>query len=136
VAVALDSSVVIGFLDRSDKLHEAADKEIRRLLRSNEQLVISVISYAELMTGAQLGHHDEEQVKGFFDDLISRILPVDVAVADRAASLRAQAKSVAMPDALIVATAELAPEVTALVSGDRALTHLKGIQCAVVLVAP
>jgi predicted nucleic acid-binding protein len=136
VAVALDSNVVVGFLDRSDELHEAADKEIRELLRSGEQLIVSVVTYAELMTGARLGHHEEEHVKGFFDDLISRILPVDVAVADRAAALRAGAKSVAMPDALIVATAELDPDVTALASGDRTLTNLKGLGCDVTFVSP
>ncbi|HSS31755.1 MAG TPA: PIN domain-containing protein [Solirubrobacterales bacterium] len=136
MAIALDSNVVVGFLDRSDKLHEAADGDIRGLLQSGEQLTVSVITYAELMTGARLGHHDEKQVEGFLHELVSRILPVDVAVADRAASLRAQTRSVAMPDALIVATAELAPEVTALISGDRALAGIEGLGCAVVLVAP
>lgn len=135
MAVALDSSVVVGFLDRSDDLHEAADREIRGLIRT-EQLVVSAITFAELMTGARLGHHDEKTVRGFFDDLIAAVLPADVAVADRAAALRAGSKSLAMPDALIVATAELDPEIRLLVSGDRRVGKLKGLGCPVLLLSP
>lgn len=134
MAVALDSSVVVGFLDRSDDLHDAADGEIRELIRA-EPLVVSVITYAEVLTGARLGHHDEERAKGFFDELISRILPVDVAVADCAARLRAGSKSLAMPDALIAATAELGPEVELLLSGDRAVAKLSGLDCSVRLLS-
>jgi len=135
VAVALDSSVVVGLLDRSDDLHVAADEEVRVLLRS-DHLVVSAITYAEVLTGARLGHHDEGLVKGFFDELISRILPVDDDVADYAAHLRARTKSLAMPDALIAATAELDPEVGLLVSGDRRVAKLKGLDCPVHLLAP
>jgi predicted nucleic acid-binding protein len=130
VAVALDSNVVIGFLDRSDELHDDADAAIRDLLPS-EPIVTSAITYAEVMTGARLGHHDEDRVKGFFADLVSRVLPVDVAVADRAARLRAQAKAPTMPDALIAATAELDPDVQLLVSGDRGVARLRGLDCPV-----
>lgn len=135
MAVALDSNVVVGFLDRSDDLHAAADRTIRELLRT-DRLVVSVITYAEVMTGARLGHHDEGQVKGFFTDLISRILPVDVPIGDNAARLRAQSKALSMPDALIAATAELDPEVEVLVSGDRGVAKLKGLGCGVHLLSP
>lgn len=135
MAVALDSSVVVGFLDGADELHRAADEAVRELMRS-EQLVVSAITFAEVMTGARLGHHNEGLVKGFFDELVSSILPVDVDVADYAAHLRAQTKSLAMPDALIAATAELDPEVELLVSGDRRVAKLKGLDCQLRLLAP
>lgn len=134
MAVVLDSSVVVGFLDRSDDLHEAADREVRSLIRA-QRFVVSVVTYAEVLTGAKLGHHDEHRVRGFFDELISEILPVEVPVADRAADLRAQTKSLAMPDALIVATAELVPGVEWLLSGDRWLGRLKGLDCRVRLLS-
>lgn len=134
MAVALDSNVVIGFLDRSDELHDSADAAIRDLLPS-EPIVTSAITYAEVMTGAALGRHDEDRVRGFFIDLVSRILPVDVAVADRAARLRAKAKTLNMPDALIAATAELDPDVQLLVSGDRGVVRLKDLGCPVHLLA-
>jgi predicted nucleic acid-binding protein len=133
VAVVLDSSVVVGFLDRSDDLHDAADEAIRELLGSH-RLFVSVITYAEVLTGARLGHHDEEHVVGFFADLVSSIVPVDVAIGDCAARLRAEAKSLAMPDALIVATAETNPEVELLVSGDGDVAKVNGLGCPLQLI--
>lgn len=133
MAVVLDSSVVVAFLDRSDDLHVAADEAVRDLLGSH-RLFVSVITYAEVLTGARLGHHDEEHVMGFFTDLVSIVVPVDVAIGDCAARLRAGAKSLAMPDALIVATAETNPEVELLVSGDGDVAKAKGLGCPVQLI--
>jgi len=75
-------------------------------------------------TGARLGRHDEKQVRGFFADLISEILPVDAEVADKAADLRSRRRSLRMPDALILATAELHPAADQIVTGDRATTKV------------
>ena len=135
MAVVLDFSAVVGFLDRSDDLHSAADARIRELLKV-EQLVVSAVTYAEVLTGARLGHHNEDQVKGFFTDLVFRVSPVDVDVADCAARLRAKARSLDMPDALIAATAELDPEVQLLVTGDEGVAKLKGLACDVHLLTP
>jgi hypothetical protein len=52
-----------------------------------------VVTYAEVLTEARLGHHDEDEVAGFFAALLSAVLPVDVAVADKAADLRSRFKS-------------------------------------------
>jgi predicted nucleic acid-binding protein len=127
VAVVLDSDVVIGFLDRNDALHAAADKAIRDLV-GKERLLVSVVTYAEVLTGARLGHHDERQVKGFFSDLISDVLPVDVAVADTAADLRSRHRSLQMPDSMILATAEINPEVGTMVTGDIQLSKVSGLK--------
>ena len=134
MAVVLDSSVVIGFLDRSDDLHDAADEAIRELLGSH-RLFVSVITYAEVLTGARLGHHEEEQVTGFFTDLVSSIVPVDIAIGDCAARLRARTKALSMPDALIVATAEMNGEVELLVSGDKDVAKAKDLDCPVELIS-
>jgi len=133
VAVVLDSSVVVGFLDRSDELHDAADETIREILTSH-RLFVSVITYAEVLTGARLGHHDEEQVIGFFTDLISTVVPVDIEIGDCAARLRAESKALAMPDALIAATAEINGEIELLVSGDGDVAKAKGLGCPVRLI--
>lgn len=133
MAVILDSSVVVGFLDRSDDLHDAADGAIRDLLAS-QRLFVSVVTYAEVLTGARLGHHDEEQVVGFFADLVSTVVPVDIEIGDCAARLRAQTKALAMPDALIAATAETNGEVELLVSGDGDVAKAKGLGCPVHLI--
>lgn len=83
------------------------------------------------MTGARLGHHDEDQVRGFFAQLISEVLPVDTTVADEAAEFRSRLKSLRMPDALILATAETNPAVDLIVTGDAQVPKLPGLGCAV-----
>jgi predicted nucleic acid-binding protein len=125
VAVVLDSDAVVAFLDRADALHDAADEAIRDLL-GKDRLLVSAVTYAEVLTGARLGRHDERQVRGFFTDLISEILPVDAKVADKAADLRSRHKSLRMPDALILATAVLHPEVDLVVTGDQRAAKTAG----------
>jgi predicted nucleic acid-binding protein len=130
VAVVLDSDAVVGFLDRKDALHDAADTAIRNLVR-RQRLLVSVVTYAEVLTGARLGHHDEDQVRGFFAGLISEVLPIDVTVADMAAELRSRHESLQMPDALILATAETDPDVNLIVTGDHQVTKVSGLGCEV-----
>jgi predicted nucleic acid-binding protein len=130
VAVVLDSDTVIGFLDRDDALHDAADAAIRDLVRK-QRLLVSVVTYAEVLTGARLGHHDEGQVRGFFTQLISEVLPVDMTVADKAAEFRSRVKALRMPDALIFATAATSPDVDLLVTGDAQAPKVLGLDCAV-----
>ncbi len=125
MAVVLDSDAVVAFLDRADALHDAADEAIRDLL-GKDRLFASAVTYGEVLTGARLGRHDEKRVQGFFADLISEILPVDAGVADKAADLRSKRKSLRMPDALILATAELHPEVNLVVTGDQRAAKTAG----------
>jgi predicted nucleic acid-binding protein len=130
VAVVLDSDSVVGFLDRDDALHDAADVAIRDLT-GKHRLLVSVVTYAEVLTGARLGHHDEVVVGGFFTELISAILPVDAAVADRAAELRSRFRSLRMPAALILATADTEPSVELIVTGDQKIAKVSGLSCTV-----
>ena len=102
----LDSAAVAGFLDGDDAFHAVADARIRELA-GRETLIVSVITYAELLTGAGLGHHEQSTVRGFFAQLIDEVYSVDRAVAERAAELRSQTPALKMPDALILATADL-----------------------------
>jgi predicted nucleic acid-binding protein len=135
VAVVLDSNAVIGFLDEDDALHRAADAKIRELL-GRERLIVSVVTYAEVLTGAKLGPHSEEHVSAFFADLISEVIAVDVPVAEQAADFRARLESLRMPDALILATAEVDPDVDLVVSGDERATTLPGLSFGVALLQP
>lgn len=130
MAVVLDSDVVVGFLDRQDAIHSAADAAVRELVRG-QRLLASVVTYAEVLTGARLGHHSEEDVRGFFAGLLSGVLPVDVAVADKAADLRSRFKSLRMPDALILATAETDPDIDLIVTGDQQLVKVSGLSVKV-----
>lgn len=130
MAVVLDSDAVVGFLDRGDALHSAADRAIRSLI-GEHQLLVSTVTYAEVLTGARLGRHDVEQVRGFFFELTSGILSVDVEIAERAAELRGRLRSLSMPDALILATADVAPEVELVLTGDKQMERISGLSCRV-----
>lgn len=130
MAVVLDSDAVVGFLDRDDALHTAADAAIRDVI-GEHRILVSAVTYAEVLTGARLGHHDEAAVGGFFAELISAILPVDVAVADRAAELRSRFRSLRMPDALILASADTEAGVQLMVTGDQQMAKVSGLSCSV-----
>jgi predicted nucleic acid-binding protein len=130
VAVVLDSSAIVAFLDRDDGLNDAATAALGELA-TERRLLASAVTFAELLTGANLLHHDETLVRGFFADLIAEILPVNVATAERAAQLRSGHRSLRMPDALILAAADIHPEVDTLLTGDAGLASVSGIGCRV-----
>ncbi|MGI9021353.1 MAG: type II toxin-antitoxin system VapC family toxin [Solirubrobacterales bacterium] len=127
MAIALDSNVVIGFLDRGDALHEASDVRVRQLLDGGENLVASTITYAEVLTGARLGHHDEDVVRGFFRELISEVMPIELEAAERAAELRGDTPALKMPDALILAGADVHPDVERIVCADELAARVGGM---------
>lgn len=124
MAVALDADAIVGFLDRSDALHESAVRLIGEAA-AEDSLVASAVTLAELLTGAMLGHHDEQIVRGFFADLVASVIPVDEDVAQAAALLRARSK-LRMPDAIVLATAMVRPEITALITGDDRIAKAAG----------
>lgn len=122
----LDSGAVVGFLDRDDPFHAAAEAWMRRHA-GQDTLIVSAITYAELLTGVALGHHDRELVRGFFRDLVDDIKPADARCAERAASIRAEA-SLKLPDALILATGALWEVDTVVTSDDRWSTVRIGLE--------
>jgi len=122
----LDSNTVIGFLDADDALHQAADAAVRTAA-AEHVFGVSVVTVAELLTGAKLGHHDEQIVRSFFAQTISRRIPLDQPAAERAAELRATHKALKMPDALILATADLNADVV--LTGDDRWLKVSGLTC-------
>lgn len=133
--ILLDSPIIVGFLDADDALHEIAVSRLREIVGSHP-LAASVISYAELMTGVSLGHHSHERVDRFFDALVKDLLPVDREVAARAATLRGKRISLRMPDALILATADLHEDIDTIVCADDDWPKVKGLSCKVELLKP
>lgn len=130
--ILLDSNVIVGFLDADDALHEATVAKLKEIVGAH-RLVASVVSYAEVMTGVSLGHHPRKQVEGFFDTLVKELLPVDRPVAARAATLRGRRSSLRMPDALILATADLHQDIDTVVCADGDWSKVKGLKCKVEL---
>jgi predicted nucleic acid-binding protein len=133
--ILLDSTVIVGFLDADDAMHEVTVGRFRQIARSHP-LVASVISYAEVMTGVSLGHHAQAHVDGFFDALVKDLLPVDKRVAARAATLRGQRPSLKMPDALILATADLHEDIETVLCADGAWSKVKGLGFQVEILKP
>jgi predicted nucleic acid-binding protein len=130
--ILLDSTVIVGFLDADDALHDVAVARLRELAGAHP-LAASVISYAEVMTGAALGHHPEERVTGFFDALVRDPIPVDRDVAARASKIRGKRRSLPMPDALILATADLHAKIDTVICADDDWPKVTGLDCRIEL---
>jgi predicted nucleic acid-binding protein len=97
----LDSSIVIGALNRHDALHEAASRAVRAE-RERHALAISALTYAEILVGPlRAGGRAVAVVERFAAQV--RIVDLSPDIARLAAELRA-ARGLKLPDAVIVAT--------------------------------
>lgn len=102
--IILDSSVVIAFLNSSDRHHVAAKTAISG---SNSNFKISILTVSEAMVKA--AGHSEKRKRELLADLstaFAPFYPFDIEVAVLAASLRAQSP-LRLPDAIISATATI-----------------------------
>lgn len=103
--VVLDSSVVIAFLDTDDALHEAAVRALTD--HQHDDLVMPASVYAEILVGPhRRGAKEVAEVEAFLADLGVRIELITAAIARAAARLRSGSRSLRLPDALVIATAD------------------------------
>lgn len=102
--VALDADVVIAFLDAGDDQHERAVDLLRPLLGGGAEIVVGASVYAEVMV-RPLGSGTDARVDEFLDAIGATVLAIDRELAHRAADLRAQHRSLRLPDAMSLATA-------------------------------
>jgi predicted nucleic acid-binding protein len=103
--VVLDASVVIAFLDRGDAHHLAAVEAVGRT--RGEELVVPSSAFAEILVDpSRRGPDAVAFVKRFLMELGVRIEPLTAAIAERAAKIRAGHRSLRLPDALVLATAD------------------------------
>ncbi|MBA3795872.1 MAG: PIN domain-containing protein [Candidatus Limnocylindrales bacterium] len=101
--IVLDAGVLIGYLDRDDSHHARSVTVMNE--SAGEELHLPASAYAEVMVGAyRAGLADG--VRERIDELELLIDPVDRAMADAAARLRATHRSLRLPDALLLATAQ------------------------------
>jgi PIN domain nuclease of toxin-antitoxin system len=101
----LDASVVIAFLDGEDAHHRAAVEVIDRV--RGQELVLPASAYAEVLVDPwRAGIESVGIVRRFLDEIGIRIEPLTTDFAARAARLRAVHRSLRLPDALVLATAE------------------------------
>jgi predicted nucleic acid-binding protein len=102
----IDAGVLIGFLDRNDVHHDAAQQALREMLERSDRIALPASAFAEsLVAPSRIGADAVATVR----DLTRRV-PIDVANLDEdtaitAARLRARHPSVKLPDALVIATA-------------------------------
>ena len=114
--IVLDASVVIAHLDADDALHERARTALTE--HADDDLRLPASAYAEcLVDPARRGRADEAQEKIRLLGL--EIVPLDDQTAERAAALRARVRSLRLPDALVVATAEALDADVVLTGDDR-----------------
>ena len=129
--VVLDSSVVIAFLDPDDALHESAVPALTD--HRHDELVIPASVYAEILVGPfRRGSEAVAEVEAFLGDLDVRVEAITGAIARAAARHRSGSRSLRLPDALVIATAD---EIDAekVLTGDASLA---GISRRVTLVRP
>jgi predicted nucleic acid-binding protein len=103
--VVLDASVVIAFLDPDDVLHDAAVEALTE--HQHAELLITLSVYAEILVAPyRRGAEAVAEVEAFLGDFAVRIEGMTPAIARAAAKLRSESKSLRLPDALVLATAD------------------------------
>jgi len=103
----LDAGVIIAFLDADDIHHDAARSALTDALDNAERLSLAASALAECLVGpARRSPKAVEVVRTLIDRLPASIVDLDAEIATRAAMLRARHRSLKLPDALVLATAE------------------------------
>jgi len=112
--IILDASAVIALLDPADSLHAPAQREFE--LAVGDDLLLPASALAEfLVMPARAGRL--EVARASVQALDLGIAPVGEEVAIEAARLRGQHRNLRLPDALVIATANVL-EADALLTGD------------------
>jgi predicted nucleic acid-binding protein len=119
--VALDADIVIAFLDPRDDQHAAAIAELRPRLAAGDELLLGATVYAETIV-RPLQRGTDATVDQFLDAAGIAVVPIDRAIARRAAALRAEHPSLRLPDAMSLSTA-LATD-SALLTLDKKLRRI------------
>jgi predicted nucleic acid-binding protein len=103
----LDAGVIIAFLDGTDAHHDSARSALSTALDNAERLSIAASALAEcLVAPARRSTKAVELVRTVIDRLPASVVHLDEEIATQAALLRARHRSLKLPDALVIATAE------------------------------
>ena len=99
--------MIIAFLDGADAHHDAARSALSTALDDAERLSIAASALAECLVGpARRSTKAVELVRTVIDRLPVSVVDLDEEIATQAAMLRARHRSLKLPDALVIATAE------------------------------
>jgi predicted nucleic acid-binding protein len=117
--IVLDAGVLIGFLDADDAHHTRAYEALSAAVEASDQLVIPASALAETLVGpSRRGPDAVELVRELVSRLPIEVVPLDERVAVAAAHIRANHRSLKLPDALVIATAQIL-DASRLVTTDR-----------------
>jgi len=120
--VVLDASVVIGFLDPEDALHDACVAALTD--HQQDDLVAPASVYAEILVAPyRAGLEAVSGVEDFISDFGIRIEPISASIARIGACLRSERTSLRLPDALVLACADEI-EADVVLTGDESLAKL------------
>ena len=112
----IEAGVVIAFLDGDDAHHDAARSALSDALDNADRLSMAASALAECLVGpARRSLKAVELVRTVIERLPVSVIDLDEEIATNAAVLRARHRSLKLPDALVIATAEHS-------SADRLLT--------------
>jgi predicted nucleic acid-binding protein len=113
--IVLDASVLIAHFDGRDSLHATAEAALRS--HAADDLVLPASAYAEALV-VPTRHGRLAAMRSHIQALSISIEPLGTQIAERAAEIRAQHRSLRLPDALVIATGdELGADVV--LTGDR-----------------
>jgi len=101
--VVFDSDVLIGFLNRQDAHHTAAVAVVRDAVKPGNRRLLCAVNYAEILIGP-LRTGAQATVERMLTQLAIEVIQVDMALAQRAAAVRART-NLKLPDAFALATA-------------------------------
>jgi predicted nucleic acid-binding protein len=100
----LDASVLTGLLDVSDVHHVVAVDDVEAADQARHSLLVPASAYSEsLVAFARAGRVSDAREAIAAMGIV--VTPLSAAVAERAASLRAEHERLRLPDALVLATA-------------------------------
>jgi predicted nucleic acid-binding protein len=118
-AIVLDASVVLALLDPQDALHEAAIDALRAHRAKKVRFVLPASVFAEVLVGvARLGDEALDQRRNQIVAAFGPPVALDEPVAVAAARLRAKHRSLRLPDAVVLATAQVL-DAQAVLTGDK-----------------
>jgi len=104
--IHLDAGVIIGFLDGNDAHHTAARSMLTDAQHNGDRFAMASSAFAQCLVGpARRGDIETRRVQDLFERLPISITPLVAETAVTAARLRAQHRSLRLPDALVIATA-------------------------------
>ena len=129
----LDAGVIIAFLDGDDSHHDAATTALANAFDHADRLSIAASALAECLVGpARRSTEAVELVHTAIGRLPASVVPLDEDIATRAAVLRARHRTLKLPDALVIATAETSGA-DRLITTDRKWPTAKAMKLAVAI---